>query len=83
MLVNLKKLKLFQCGSRQKHALLKEVNEGVKISLRSKNNVDVRNVAEKFGGGGHVKASGAMQKGVGLEEARKNLLKALKDEMQI
>ncbi|NME81783.1 bifunctional oligoribonuclease/PAP phosphatase NrnA [Clostridium sp. SM-530-WT-3G] len=63
--------------------LLKEVDEGVKISLRSKNNVDVRNVAEKFGGGGHVKASGAMQKGVGLEEAKENLLKALKDEMQI
>ncbi|HCW54545.1 MAG TPA: DHH family phosphoesterase [Clostridium sp.] len=63
--------------------LLKEVDEGVKISLRSKNNVDVRNVAEKFGGGGHVKASGAMQKDVGLEEAKENLLKALKDEMQI
>lgn len=63
--------------------LLKEVEEGVKTSLRSKNDVDVRNVAERFGGGGHVKASGAMQKGIGLEEARENLLKALKDEMQI
>lgn len=63
--------------------LLKEVEEGVKTSLRSKKDVDVRNVAERFGGGGHVKASGAMQKGIGLEEARENLLKALKDEMQI
>ena len=63
--------------------LLKEVEEGVKTSLRSKNDVDVRNVAERFGGGGHIKASGAMQKGIGLEEARENLLKALKDEMQI
>ena len=29
-----------------------------KVSLRSKHNVDVRKIAEKYGGGGHTKASG-------------------------
>ena len=61
--------------------LLKEVEEGTKSSLRSKNDVDVRKVAEIFGGGGHIKAAGLMQKNIGLEEAKENLLKALKDEL--
>ena len=39
---------------------LKEVEEGVKISLRSKSQVDCTKIAEKFGGGGHIRASGAM-----------------------
>lgn len=61
--------------------LLKEVEEGTKSSLRSKNDVDVRKVAEIFGGGGHIKAAGLMQKDVNLEDAKENLLKALKVEL--
>lgn len=38
--------------------LLKEADEGVKASLRSKNIVDVRDIAEKFNGGGHIRAAG-------------------------
>lgn len=63
--------------------LLKEVNDGVKGSLRSKNNVDVRKVAEVYGGGGHIKAAGLMQKGVSLEKAKENLLNTLKYEMNL
>lgn len=63
--------------------LLKEVEEGVKTSLRSKNNVDVRRVAEVYGGGGHVKAAGVMQKNVNLSKAKDNLLKTLKEEMNL
>ena len=63
--------------------LLKEVEEGVKTSLRSKNNVDVRKVAEVHGGGGHVKAAGVMQKNVNLSKAKDNLLKTLKEEMHL
>lgn len=63
--------------------LLKEVEEGVKTSLRSKNNVDVRRVAEVYGGGGHVKAAGVMQKNVNLSKAKENLLKTLKEEMHL
>ena len=61
--------------------LLKEVEEGTKSSLRSKNNVDVRKVAEIFGGGGHIKAAGLMQKNTDLNCAKENLLKALKEEL--
>ena len=63
--------------------LLKEVDEGVKASLRSKNNVDVRKVAENFGGGGHVKAAGVMQRAVTLKVAKENLLKVLKEQMKL
>lgn len=61
--------------------LLKEVEDGVKGSLRSKNDVDVRKVAEVYGGGGHIKAAGVMQKGVDIETAKENLLKILKEEL--
>lgn len=39
-------------------ALLKETDSNVKVSLRSKRSVDVRKVAENFGGGGHMRAAG-------------------------
>lgn len=43
---------------------LKEVeNESYKVSLRSKYDFNVSKVAMKFGGGGHVKASGCKLKG--------------------
>lgn len=39
--------------------LLKEFNENeIKISMRSKKNVDVAAICHKFGGGGHIKAAG-------------------------
>ena len=60
---------------------LKEVDEGVKLSLRSKNNVDVRKVAEVFGGGGHTKAAGGMIKDISLECAEKEVLKELRKEL--
>ncbi|WP_297425110.1 bifunctional oligoribonuclease/PAP phosphatase NrnA [Clostridium sp.] len=61
--------------------LLKEVEDGVKGSLRSKNDVDVRKIAEVYGGGGHIKAAGVMQKGVDIKTAKENLLHAIKQEM--
>lgn len=63
--------------------LLKEVDDGIKASLRSKNDVDVRRVAENFGGGGHIKAAGVMQKNVSLKVAKENLLKILKEQMNL
>ena len=41
-------------------ALFKAHPQGVKVSLRSMGDVDVNEIAKTFGGGGHVKASGAM-----------------------
>ena len=48
-----------------------------KVSLRSKGDVDVAEVAQSFGGGGHRNAAGFMQKG-SLEEIRKTVTEALK-----
>ena len=63
--------------------LLKEVKDGVKGSLRSKNNVDVRKIAEVYGGGGHIKAAGFMLKDVDITEAKEKLLKTLKEEIKL
>ncbi|ASW42914.1 DHH family phosphoesterase [Clostridium isatidis] len=49
--------------------LIKEIENGSKVSLRSKNNFDVRKIAENLGGGGHVKAAGITLKNINLEEA--------------
>ncbi len=49
---------------------------GVKVSFRSRAKVDVARVAERFGGGGHRLASGAVVQG-SLDEARARVLQAV------
>lgn len=44
-------------------ALLKESKGGVKVSLRSKEVVDVSKIAEIFNGGGHIRAAGFFYEG--------------------
>lgn len=39
-------------------ALFKEKDDILKVSLRSKQYVDVREIAESYGGGGHIRAAG-------------------------
>jgi bifunctional oligoribonuclease and PAP phosphatase NrnA len=39
-------------------ALFRETAHGIKVSLRSRDGVDVADIARLFGGGGHVKAAG-------------------------
>jgi phosphoesterase RecJ-like protein len=55
--------------------MLREEDEGIKISLRSKNYFDVSKVAQKFGGGGHIRAAGATIKGEYDLEKVKNMIK--------
>ena len=62
-------------------AILKEVEDGVKGSLRSKNDFDVRKIAEVLGGGGHVKAAGFKIKNVSLEEAYIKVINEIEKEM--
>ncbi|MEK6265606.1 MAG: DHHA1 domain-containing protein, partial [Clostridium sp.] len=38
--------------------VIREAENGVKVSLRSKSTVDVRKIAEGFNGGGHIRAAG-------------------------
>jgi len=61
--------------------LLKEASNGIKVSLRSKNNFDVRNIAGLFGGGGHSKASGVFFKEKSIDEAKELLLSAIEKEL--
>lgn len=50
----------------------------VKVSLRSNGPVDVNELARRFGGGGHIKASGAMVAGT-LDEAVKTVVDAARE----
>jgi phosphoesterase RecJ-like protein len=56
--------------------LFRETNDGAtKISFRSNGQIDVNALARQFGGGGHVKAAGALV-GEPLESARSKALDA-------
>lgn len=58
-------------------ALFRETADGnVKVSLRSRNNMDVSEIARTFGGGGHKLASGCTIPGT-LAEAEQKVLSAL------
>jgi phosphoesterase RecJ-like protein len=63
-------------------ALLKECAPGVyRTSLRSKGDVNVARVAEKFGGGGHRNAAGCTLKGT-WEEAEEEIVGLLLDAVE-
>jgi phosphoesterase RecJ-like protein len=54
-------------------ALFRELKSGkIKVSLRSKENIDVSAIAKQFGGGGHSHAAGCSVDGT-LEEAKKKI----------
>ncbi|WP_195987776.1 bifunctional oligoribonuclease/PAP phosphatase NrnA [Clostridium sp. D53t1_180928_C8] len=61
--------------------LLKEVEDGVKASLRAKSYVDVRKIAEVFDGGGHIRASGIKIKNMSMEEAKYEILNEIQKEL--
>lgn len=56
----------------------KTARGATKVSLRSNGDVDVNEVARRFGGGGHVKASGALVERP-LPEVRAEVLDAVRD----
>lgn len=70
-----------QAESAETAVLFKECDEGIKISLRSKSKTDVRKVAEKFGGGGHTRASGILLKNYTLDEAKNAVIKEIENEL--
>ena len=58
--------------------LLKEIDEKeIKISLRSKKEIDVSKICAKFDGGGHKRAAGCTLY-MGIDEAKKLILKEIK-----
>lgn len=58
-------------------ALLAELDEGIKISFRSRGAIRVRDLAASFGGGGHAYAAGATVRGATLQEVRSRLEQGL------
>ena len=54
--------------------LFREEDDGIKVNFRSKFKVNVSKLAGKVGGGGHVRASGAVVQG-SLEDVKKRVLK--------
>lgn len=61
-------------------ALFKESKGGVKVSLRSKQKVDVAKIAEMFNGGGHVRAAGLFYEGT-METVKERINKILENEL--
>lgn len=60
-------------------ALLKETNaHRTKVSMRSRNSLNVASVAARFGGGGHFNASGCTLP-VGLDQAKVEIVKLLRE----
>ncbi len=65
-------------------ALIEKPEEGVwKVSLRSKENVDVSKIAERLGGGGHKYASGAKIRAGSYEEALEKLLTEIHKQLEL
>lgn len=62
-------------------ALLKEWNNGTKISLRSKNKVDVRKIAEIYNGGGHIRAAGLFLE-LPIDKAEETIIKVIEKELR-
>jgi phosphoesterase RecJ-like protein len=50
-------------GTRAAFIAIEQPNRTVKVSFRSRSNLDVASVAERFGGGGHKQAAGAVLSG--------------------
>ena len=61
-------------------ALFKELDNKIKISLRSKDSVDVNKIAKVFGGGGHLRASGCLIQGA-LKEVEERVIAEIEKEI--
>ena len=60
-------------------ALIKEEDDKVSVNLRARNAVDVSQIAQKFGGGGHARASGFKVTGKALEDVTGELAEVVKN----
>lgn len=56
--------------------LFLELNDGVKMSFRSKGDIPINELAKEFGGNGHKNAAGARLYNCSLDEIKRRVLKA-------
>ncbi|HID24150.1 MAG TPA: bifunctional oligoribonuclease/PAP phosphatase NrnA [Planctomycetaceae bacterium] len=68
-------------GTEAAFILVETPNRDVKVSLRSRNALNVAALAKRFGGGGHKQAAGAVMSGP-LDDVLANVLKAMKAELK-
>ena len=61
--------------------LLKEKDDCIRLSLRSKSNIDCTKVASKFNGGGHVRASGGTINHTDLKKAKDDVVKVAEEQL--
>jgi phosphoesterase RecJ-like protein len=61
--------------------LLREEPGRIAVNLRSKGKIDVSRLAQKFNGGGHMRAAGFKQAGGKLDSVKKQILSAVKTEV--
>lgn len=52
----------------------------ISLSMRSRKGSNVRSVAEKLGGGGHICAAGAKFKGTNLNKIKKEIIQSIRDQ---
>ena len=62
-------------------AYLRIINGKVRISLRSKNNFDVSNLAKNFNGGGHKNAAGLSIDTNSIQEAKSEIVTAISEKL--
>lgn len=61
--------------------LFRETDDGIKVSLRSKDHVDVNEIARRFDGGGHLRAAGCTIKG-DMKYAKEQMYAAVRKALQ-
>jgi len=57
---------------------LRVIDNAVRVSLRSKNDIDVSKIAKQFDGGGHKNAAGLTINTISIQDAKKQLLSCVK-----
>ena len=62
--------------------IVKEKKREIKFSLRSRKGINVRRIAERFGGGGHNNAAGFSFQGISIEQAVLRFLRYLRSRQQ-
>lgn len=61
---------------------LREVDDDVKVSVRSRDGVSAQSICRALGGGGHVSAAGARLRGTSIDEAFDRTLAATREELE-
>lgn len=66
-----------RCGEVEATAIIVENPDVIRVSLRSREHVDVSKIAAEFGGGGHARAAGVKFKGQDIDDVKNKIIKKL------